>query len=173
MATLTEIEKLTETYAERRMELAETVNLLHQQLEDAKKALIGRIRRDVAAAKDAEAALRAAIEAGKDLFDKPRTRTFNGVKVGYAKSKGSIAWDDEDAVIKRIRKLLPADQAELLIRVEESVHKPGVYDLTAGDLKRLGIEIEGAGDAVVIKDTASQVDKLVAALLKDREGEPA
>lgn len=170
MATLQDIEKLTETYAAARGQLAEHVGGLTAKIDALKRQHLREIRAAVAVAKDAEAALQAAITASPDLFDKPRTRTLHGVKVGLQKARGTVTWGDEDAVIKRIRAQLPKDQAELLIRTEEKVHKPGVYDLSAADLKRLGIEIKGAGDVPVIKDTTGEVDKLVDALLKD-EGE--
>lgn len=171
MATMNEIEKLTEVYALARGNLAAAVEHLQARLDAVKREHLKDIRKCVALAKDAEAELRAVITGNKELFDKPRTVTLHGVKVGLQKAKGTVSWADEDAVIKRIRAQLPKDQAELLIRTEEHVHKPGVYDLAAADLKRLGIEIKGAGDVPVIKDTTGEVDKLVDALLKDQGDE--
>lgn len=167
MATLKEIEKHAEAYAAARGALAAKVEHLQARLNVVKREDLPAIRKAVAAAKDSQAVLEAAINDSTALFDKPRTRTFHGVKVGLQKAKGTVTWADEEAVIKRIRKLLPDAQVELLIRTgKDSVHKQSVYDLTAEDLKRLGIEIKGAGDVVVIKDTTSEVDELVDALLE-------
>ncbi|MCR6497388.1 hypothetical protein LJB71_14990 [Thermomonas sp. S9] len=76
-------------------------------------------------------------------------------------------------MIERIRRLLPAEQAALLIRVREAVHKPAVYDLTAGDLKRLGIRIEDDCDVVVVKDVAGELDRMLERLLADLSEEAA
>ena len=76
-------------------------------------------------------------------------------------------------MVSRIEKLLPEDQAELLIRTDKSVHKPGVYDLTAADLKRLGITIVGDGDEVVVKVAGSEIEKMVDALFKDEADKAA
>lgn len=54
-----------------------------------------------------------------------------------------------------------------MIRTTKSVHKPGVYDLTVADLKRLGITIVGDGDELVVKLAGSDIEKLVDALLDD------
>jgi len=77
-----------------------------------------------------------------------------------------VTFADEAATINRIRQQLPTAQAELLIKRTEKVHKPGVYDLTAADLKRLGITIDADSDEVVIKPIDGEIDKLVDALLK-------
>lgn len=39
------------------------------------------------------------------------------------------------------------------------MHKPAVYDLTAYDLKRLGIRISDDCDVVVVKDLSSELDR--------------
>jgi hypothetical protein len=165
--TLQTIETHVSVYAARRDRLAAELGVLNNEIERLKAEHLPRLRtlaNDTAAAK---LLLRGALEAAPEIFAKPRTRIIHGVKVGYTKQKGKVAIDDEAAVIKRIRKLLPVDQAELLIRVREHVHKPGCYDLTAADLKRLGIRVAEDEDAVVIKPTDGEIDKLVDTLLDD------
>lgn len=169
--TLQSLEKLAETYADARGSLAAVVEHMQSRIDRIKQDHMAEIRLRVAQARDAEAALRAGVAVVPELFEKPRSRTFHGIKIGYQKAKGTVTFADEDAVIKRIRAQLPRDQVELLVRIEEKVHKPSVYDLSAADLKRLGIEITGAGDVVFVKDTASEVDALVSALLKESADE--
>lgn len=170
-ADLMEFEKLTAKYAATRAVLGETVARLTGQMDELRRAYRKELRTQVAAARDAKAAIKTAIDENRELFDRPRTRTMNGVKFGLQKARGTIVWQNEQTVIERIRKNLPEDQVELLIRRKENVHKPAVYDLSAGDLKRLGIEIDGAGDAVFISDEAAEVDKVVAALLAEGDEE--
>lgn len=169
MATLADIEQHTRRYADARAVLTGRVQALQAQIERLRAEHINGIRAAVREAADAHDALRGLVEAHPECFTKPKTLTISGIRVGYMKQKGQVVIEDEAAVIGRIRKLLPADQAELLIRVRESVHKPAVYDLTAGDLKRLGITVTADEDAVVIKPVDGEVDKLVNALLADAE----
>lgn len=167
MATMQEIEKKCSAYATIRAELSSAVACLEDDLMKVKRAQLPRIKRRVELAKQERAELVALIEANLQLFVKPRTRMLHGIKVGVEKQRGSIDFDDEAKVIERIKKLLPEDQAELLIRKTEKVAKASVYDLSAADLKRLGIKVRDAGDAVIVKDTGSDVDKVVAALLEE------
>lgn len=173
MTPMQDIDSKAAEYSAAREALAGAVAVLKEERAALNRKYLPRIRRLVESAKERRAQLSALVEANPGLFERPRTVILHGVKLGYQKAKGRIEWDDEAAVIARIRKLLPRDQAELLIRVRESVHKPGVYDLSAADLKRLGITIEGDGDELVIRDTAGEVDKLVEALLREEPEEIA
>ncbi len=167
MKTLEQIERLAEEYAEHRRELAAHLDRLQLELDEVKRRHLPRLRDLAADAAIAGGDLKAAVEESPELFTRPRTRVLHGIKVGFTKGKGKVVWDDEARVIERIRKLLPESQAELLIRVRESVHKPGLYDLTTADLKRLGVRIEDTGDAVVCKPVDSEIDKLVAQLVAE------
>lgn len=162
-----DIEQLSADYATAMTDLAYEMGVLESAVRALKAKYLPGIKRDAARAAAVKAKLKARIEESPEQFIKPRTLLFHGVKVGFAKSKGTVSWSDEDAVIRRIRERLPKDQVELLIRSKENVHKPAVYDLVAADLKRLGIEITDAGDQVVIKLTDSDIEKIVDALLKD------
>jgi hypothetical protein len=46
------------------------------------------------------------------------------------------------------------------------VHKPAVYDLVAGDLKRLGIKISDDTDVAIAKIAGADIERMVDALLK-------
>jgi hypothetical protein len=91
---------------------------------------------------------------------------FHGIKVGYKKGTGKIEWEDADQVVKLIKKHFP-DQADVLIISSEKPAKDALAQLTAAELKKLGVLVEESGDVPFIKDTSSEVDKLVAAFLKD------
>lgn len=171
MTTMQEIDRLAQDYAAAREALAGTKMALDEEAAAIKRKYIGRIRKLVETGKERGAALSAAIAASPELFIKPRTVILHGVRLGIMKQRGEIGWDDEQKVIKRIREQLPADQAELLIRVKESVAKAAVYDLTAADLKRLGIRVEGASDVVTIKDAAGDLDKWLDAMLAEEPEE--
>ena len=165
------IERQADRYAGAREALQARVAQLQDEIAAARRTHAVAIRRLVAAAKSERDALRALVAQSPDAFERPRKRSFHGTIVGYERARGSVVLDDEARTIRLIRQLLPPEQAELLVRVRESVHRPAVYDLTAADLRRLGISIEGAGDAVVIRDALSEVDRLVEALLGADDGD--
>ena len=131
-------------------------------------AHVGKIKTAAQAAAVERETLMALLADAADLFAAPRrSLTVDGVRVGWKKERGKVVITDEAATVQRIRERLPEDQAELLIRRVEKVHKPGVFDLTAADLKRLGIKIEDDADAPFIKDIEVPIDKLVAGLMDE------
>ena len=168
-----QIEAATGLYAVAHAGLVATVAGLNDELEAVKKKYLPRIRKEAAHAKGLKEQLKTLIEGKPELFERPRTAIFHGVRVGFRKGEGKVAFEYEaDKVIALIEKHL-ADQAELLIITERKPNKEAIAQLPAADVKRIGCSIEGTGDLVVIKDAASEVDKLVAALLKDEPEESA
>lgn len=136
---------------------------LQADLEEVKAKHLRGLKRQASAVARAEANLIGAVESAPDLFVKPRTMTIHGVKVGFGQGKGKVEWDDEDSVlaaIKRYRK----DDAAVLILTEESPRKDALRALPAGDLARLGCRITGAGDQVMVKRVAGDVEQLIAKL---------
>jgi len=168
MTTLNDIERLTLTYKAARDQLAGRVDALQDEIERIKRRAMPGIKNAVARTKEAEHSLATAIEGAPELFKRPRTVIFNGVKVGLAKGKGEIRYQDADQVLKLIRKHLP-DQADVLIAIKETPVKKALTQLSAAELKRIGVTIRETGDMVVIKPTDSEVDKVVNALLKDMQ----
>ncbi len=169
MVTLKEIEGLTQKFADARALLADVVASCKFEREQIVRNYRKRIKDAVDKAKQRQAELRVAIESNPDLFARPRTQIFHGVKVGFRKATGKIEFDDADQVVKLIRKHFP-DQFDALVKVKETPIKKALENLSAGELKKLGIEVAETGDVVLIKDAAGEVDKLVAALL-DEESE--
>lgn len=172
---LADLEVRCAVYRSRRDALRQLASAVNAAIEDIKREQLPGLRTALAGVADAEAALRAAVlQSDPSLWQRVRTRVFHGIKIGWAKARGKVVIDDEAKTIERIRKLLPADQVALLIRVREAVHKPAVYDLTAGDLRRLGIAVGDDSDQIVIRDMASELDRAIEALLTQiAETEPA
>lgn len=158
------LDHTTRNYAAARATLAERVQRHADECAAITRRLLGGIKTAAADAASAEADLRYQIEAHTELFTKPRTITLHGVKIGYAKGKGRIDYADGAKVCDLIRKHLP-DEAEALIVVTEAPLKTALVNLDVATLRKLGCTVTGTDDQVVIKDTASEVDKLVAQLL--------
>ena len=90
---------------------------------------------------------------------------LHGLKLGYQKGKGKIEWEDDDQVVKLIRRHFP-DQFDVLIKTAERPIKDALASLTAAELRKIGVTVEETGDVVFVKDSTGNVDKLVKALLK-------
>lgn len=157
---------LTEDFAGARTKLAERITSLSDELAAVKKRHIGLIRKAVQVAKEKQALLAAALEEAPELFVKPRTVIISGIKVGYQKGKGEIEWEDDDQVVRLIRKHFP-EQEDVLIKTTEKPLKKALSQLTVAELKKLGITVEDTGDHILVKPTDSDVDKYVNMLLKE------
>lgn len=166
--TLHDIEKLTKEFADARAVLVDRMQAIEDDVRQVKKRHRAALLRAVDRTSSARLALEAALEDGRHLFEKPRTRIFHAVRVGIMKGKGGLDWSDDAQVVRLIRKHLP-ESAETLIRVRETPVKPALAQLPAADLKRLGVTVVDAGDEVFVKPADSEIDKLVDAFLQDEQ----
>ena len=165
MTQLTDIEQRARAFAEARAEVAGIVSYLNEAIEEMKRERMPALKRSVARVAERHDRLKGIIEANPQFFERPRTLVLHGVKVGFAKGKGGISFEDPAKVVKLIRRHLP-EQAEVLIVVKETPAKDALAQLSAADLKRIGCTVVNTGDQVVIKPADSEVDKLVDALVK-------
>lgn len=170
MRTLAELEAMATRYADARTKLGEEVQLLQDEMEAARRAAMPRIRKLVGAAAEHQAQLKAGIEDSPDLFVRPKTLVVAGIKIGFVKQRGQIEFDDPEKVCALIEKHLP-DLEETLIAIKRAPVKKALEQLTAADLKRIGVTVSNDREVVVIKPTDDQVDKLVTALLKETGAE--
>ena len=168
MTTLAEIERLAKELSDSRANLKELISQLEEEIAAAKKKHLPAIRRFVEKAAGWHQRLSDAIGESPDLFVKPKTVIFHGIKCGYMKGKGEIVWEDTDQVIKLIKKNLP-DQVETLLKITETPIKTALAQLSVADLKKIGVTVIETSDEIFIKPTDSEIDKLINALLKDEE----
>ncbi|PWG62831.1 host-nuclease inhibitor Gam family protein [Spiribacter halobius] len=163
------IEALTQAYASERDQLAGLVQEIQDEIDRITRRATPAIKDRVRRVAEAHDRLRAEVEARPELWQgKRRTVVIAGVRVGMAKGKGKIAWEDPAQVVRLIRRHFP-EQADSLIRVKEEPIRKALGNLTVAELRRIGCEVEDTDDQVVIKPTDSQVDKLVQQLLQDAE----
>lgn len=166
MTSHADIEAAAKVYADSRAVLADRMASLADETRALRRRRLPGIRSSANTAAAACQALVDLVDGARDLFARPRTRIFHGIKVGLAKGKGKISWEDDEAVVRLTRKHFP-ERAETLIRIKETPSKTALAELTAAELKKLGVTVDEAGDQVVAKPTDSEIDKLVAALLED------
>lgn len=162
------IEDLSRDYADERNWLAERVGGYKEELEKLNHRMLPQIKRAVDSVARARAKLENEVGEHPELFVKPKSVTLHGIRVGFAKGKGTISWDDADRVVELIHKHFP-EQAEILVKVTETPVKKALAQLSAADLKRLGITVTETGDEVVIKPVDGDVERLVEVLLRASE----
>lgn len=160
------IDTLAQTYARARDELAERLESLRDEQEQARRRRIQGIKNSVARYSAAHADLLAAIDTQRHLFQKPRTRVLHGIKLGVVKQPGKLVIDSPASCVAALRRLL-GDQAEAYIKRSESPVRSALANLPAKDLKRVGVTVTDDIDAVVIKSADGELDKLISALVAD------
>lgn len=163
---LDKIEGLTRDFGAARTVLAERMGALEAELLAVKQRHLRGIRTALSKAQDVRDALAAEIEAHPELFEKPRTVTVDGIKVGLAKGKGKIVWDDEATVVALIDKHFP-ESGDMLVKTTRTPIRAALASLTVAELQRIGCRVEESSDEVVIKPQDSELDKLVDRLLQD------
>lgn len=163
-----EIERATREYRRARDVVEERVEKLDDEIRALKRRRLPGIKSAVRHAAQLKSQLEGLIANAPDLFQRPRTVTIDGVKVGWQKGKGKIVIDDPAAAVRVIRKQFP-EQADTLIKVTETPVRKAVAQLSTRELKRIGARVEETGDAVIIKPVDSDVDKLVDALLDEAD----
>lgn len=162
------IELSAKAFAGARDELASRLQALRDEIEAAKRRRLQGLKNSLERFRAAESELRALVEGNAALFEKPKTRTFHGIRVGWMKQKGTVEIDDVQKVIELIRKKLP-ELAEVLIETKESVRKAAVADLTGSQIKAIGVTVTADSDAPFIKPVDDEVAKLLKALIADKD----
>lgn len=162
--SLDTIEERAARYAHERAKLDEQLSAIAEDLDAVKRRHLRALRRQAGVVAEREAELYNAVEVSPELFAKPRTAIFHGVKVGFTTGTGRVAFDDPDQVVKLIRKVFP-DQAEVLIRTKEEPAKDALKLLDEADLRKLACRLEGTGDLVVLKCVDGDIEKMVNKLI--------
>ncbi|HEY0966961.1 MAG TPA: host-nuclease inhibitor Gam family protein [Opitutaceae bacterium] len=173
MSTLTtttalkEIEALAFRYSNDRSELTALATAMDNEMRAVVARYRSNLNRLAAKAEVSQKNLREAVEAHPELFVKPKTIAFAGIKVGYGKGRGTATWEDDATLIKRIRSFFPAEVAETYIRTMEEPIVDALKELDGKTLARLGVTIETTGECVIIKAVEASADKLVKRILKE------
>ena len=170
MATMEQIDRLCSDYFEIREDLTNRVAILEEELEVVRKKHMRGIKHCIRSAAEQTAVLQMEIEDSRELFGRPKTLVLHGIKVGFVKGKGKLEWEDDDTVVRLIKRHFP-DQAEVLIKTTEKPRKDALNALTVSELKKIGVTAEETGELVVVRAVDTDVDKIVRALLKNQEEE--
>ena len=158
------LEQQTKQYADQHTELRDAVEAFNWEVEDIKNKHLSDIREKVLAVKTAQSKLEQAIKDNSAAFNKTKTLTLHGIKIGTQKQKGTINFADNSIAL--IKKKMP-DQVDNLILTKQTISKTAASHLSVADIKKIGGEVIADKDAIIIKSMDSNVDKLVIQLLKD------
>lgn len=168
MKTMNDIELACKEARAARDSVFQRATMLQASIEELKRKHLPHLRRGVEKMAEADKKVMDLLQAAPELFKRPRSAVFHGLKVGYAKGTGKLKITDAATVVKLVRKHFP-DQFDLLVKTKETPIKKTLQELPAADLKKLGITVQDTGDVVFIKDATDAVDKLVATLIKGEE----
>ena len=172
MATMQQIEKGAAELAAVRDALAGAWMAQQEDTAEITKKHLPRIRKLTREFKAAGDALTVLIAESPALFVKPRSVILHGIKAGFQKGQGALQWEDDADVVRRIKKLHP-DLADVLIKTTEKPVKGALNELSAADLRKLGIEVEETGDVPFVKLADTDIAKMIKALLKTPDEEQA
>lgn len=167
--TLNDIERRAKLFAVAREHLAAKLTALNDGIEALQREALPDLKRAIARASEHQIKLDALLQQRPDLFVKPRTTIFHGIKLGYQKTKDSLEYDAE-MVIDQVKEHLP-EKASGLIRTKEELVPEALKLLTPDERKAVGITDVLGKDEVLIKPTDSAIDKAVTALLKAAVGD--
>ena len=162
---INQIETFAARYDTECAKLESMVGDLENDLEAAKQKHLRGLKRQASVVAARQAELHSAVEQSPALFVKPRTLTLHGTKLGFTSSEGKVAWNDDEKVVQLIEKQFPKRFDEL-VKTGFTPKKDALRELTAGELAKLGCRIEGAGDMVLVKRVAGDVERLINKLIE-------
>lgn len=168
MNTMEQIEAMTKAFAGARAELAERLQALREEQETAKRRRLQGIKNALTRVQSSYDELKDAVSESQALFEQPKTRVMHGIRVGWMKQRGKLEIADPDSVVERIRKWM-GDEAVGYIKVTEKPVLTALANLPAKDLKKIGVTLSDDIDAVVIKAADGELDKLIDALINDKD----
>lgn len=175
--TLENIRAAAERLATAHLATSARASLMQEQIKEAVTPIYDRHRSSLDSAAEEEAAanaeLQSLLDASPHLFIKPRSLSVNGVRAGFRKQDDTLNWPDDGVVIARIKALIP-EQADLLIRSQESLVVDAVANLDSKTLRAIGVSQVSGVDQSYITVGDSDIEKLAKTLIADairRQGE--
>ncbi|HNV72185.1 MAG TPA: hypothetical protein PKO06_20930, partial [Candidatus Ozemobacteraceae bacterium] len=132
---LGQLDKMTRDFADARATLEGRVTELNDAIDTIKRKYLPLIKHAVTTALDRKSKLEGEIEKNPQLFVKPRMLILHGIKIGLQKTRDGLAWEDDDQVVKLIKKHF-SDQVETLVKVKETPVKQALAQLSVADLRK-------------------------------------
>lgn len=166
MATIEEIEDACKSYSEANETLTEIKSQLQTEVEAIKAKYYKRVKNAIEGVVDAHTELHSVIDGSPELFVKPKTVIFHGVKVGFQKGKDTLEIKNQAKTIALIEELYDEERAAELVKVEKVPVVDVIKALPEEELKDIKCRINKGTDTVVIKTVDTEVDKFIKSLTK-------
>ena len=165
------LDGLCGAYRDARSAVSDRVRLLqHRRLRYTRRLIPG-LKKRIAAMAESRKAIRSYLADHPEQFDKPRTRTLGGIRVGWRKMPGMVVIPDPDRTVDLIRRKLSKDQQKALLVVKTTIAKAALRSLSTAELASVGVSIVSVADRPVVTQPGDGIDKLAAAFLADHEEE--
>ncbi len=139
-----ELVKVREKYAEPLLKLAEDFKAKEAELEE----LVGK---------------------SPALFEKPQSQEIAGVRFGWRKGKGRLELPETEKLLKKIGEVLTKAQQKSVVKVKVTILKGALARLSGDLLKKLGVDVTGAGPEPFVSFPKSPLAKQVDWWLKPIE----
>ena len=162
--TLFAIDKQAEQLGRDWLDLVEACNTLQETIEATKRAAAPKIKRLAQAVQTGRAALADTVSGNRHLFERPRSRTMHGWKVGIEKGRGKVTWADDERVVDLITRHM-ADRLDDLVRTKRTPDRGAIGKLSVEELRRIGCSISDTDDQIVVRPVATDAEKLVSGFL--------
>lgn len=168
MTELSDIENRAADLRKQWDKVSDALSRMDAEISAVRKAHMVALRPMIKKLVSLRSTLNDTIEANPQLFERPRSQTMHGIKLGFQKQRGKTVIKDAAKTVALIRKHL-SDKFEQLVKVTETPDKTAIGKLTGNELKKIGVRVEDDTDDVVLKPIESETEKLINALLKEVE----
>ena len=173
--TWEQLTQLCTTYARSRAALQESSEEIREAQRAAAKSGLKALKRRADAMTNASEKLRRAVSQANSqgMFQSPRTKVIDGIRVGVHKKPGVVEVSDEAIAIARIRATL-SDRVDQLVRIRESLDRTAIRHLSAEELAVIGVRIVDGGEEIVARPVGTDaLEGWVEMLLADAGREDA
>jgi hypothetical protein len=158
------IQDSCQTYRAELTQLASAVTMMDAAVAAVQAAHMPEIKQRAQATGFAKNRVWSLIADNVPLFEKPKSRVFFDIRVGYRKQPGKLMLD-EKKTLALIEKHCP-EQIDTLAPATRSISKEALEKLPAETLKKIGVSLVTLTDKIIIEEEKTDVEKVVAALLK-------
>ncbi len=168
MPTIHDIETSADRYSIAKSDVTDLVEEITARVDELKKEFAPRVKAAMRIAATRHEDLYRLIADNPDLFKKPRTYLFAGLKVGMQTGPATIETDDESLTIELIEKHLTQEQQKLLVKTTKKLNVVAVKKLDEKTLRVIRASLVEGKDHVVIKETDTQFEKIFSSIVKDQ-----
>ena len=162
--TLLSIDREAQKLGRDWIDLVEACNSLQATIEAAKRAAAPAIRRLAQAVQTRRAELAQTVAENPHLFDRPRSQTMHGWRIGIEKGRGKVTWADDERVVELITRHM-GDRLDDLVRTKRTPDRAAIGKMSVTELRLIGCSIAGADDQIVVRPVATDAERLVAGFL--------